>query len=106
MSDTPLTDSEREEIEMLLPWYVTGKLDPSDHAKVEAYLAAHPDVARQLDLVRAERHETVAANEALGWPSAGATERLMAGLPAARPGWSALRMLRDGVQQIGSLLTA
>ena len=88
---------------MLLPWYITERLDPSDRAKVEAYLAAHPDVARQLDLVRAERHETVAGNEALGWPSAAATERLMATLPAARPGWSALRA---GLQQIAGLFTA
>jgi anti-sigma factor RsiW len=106
MSDTPLAGSEREEIEMLLPWYVTGKLDQADHAKVEAYLAAHPDVARQLDLVRAERHETVAANEALGWPSAQATERLMAELPADRPRWSALAALRGGLWQIGDLFTA
>jgi hypothetical protein len=106
MSDPPLADSEREEIEMLLPWYVTGKLDPSDRAKVEAYLAAHPDVARQLDLVRAERRETAAANEALGWPSTGAAERLMAALPAARPGWSALRALRGSLQQMGDLFTA
>jgi anti-sigma factor RsiW len=106
MSDRPLADAEREEIEMLLPWYITGKLDPSDRAKVEAYLAAHPDVARQLDLVRSEQHETVAGNEALGWPSAAATERLMAALPAARPGSRVLRMLRGGLQQIGGLFTA
>jgi anti-sigma factor RsiW len=104
MSDTPLADAEREEIEMLLPWYITGKLDRSDRAKVEAYLAAHPEVARQLDLVRADQHETVAGNEALGWPSAAATERLMAALP--RPGWGALRTLRGGLQQIGNLFTA
>lgn len=96
-------DIEREEIEMLLPWYATGKLDRTDHAKVEAYLAAHPQVARQLDLVRAERDETVAANEALGFPSVGATERLMAALPAARPGWAAMRAIRGGLRQVGDL---
>jgi anti-sigma factor RsiW len=106
MSNTPLTEAEREEIEMLLPWYATGKLDPSDRARVEAYLAAHPEVARQLELVRAERDEAVTGNEALGWPSAAATERLMASLPAARPGWGGLRALRGGLQQIGGLFVA
>jgi anti-sigma factor RsiW len=97
---------EREEIEMLLPWYVTGKLDPADLAKVEAYLAAHPETARQLDLVRAERDATVTANEALGWPAAGATERLMATLPKPSPGQGALRAVRSGLQQILDLFVA
>jgi anti-sigma factor RsiW len=85
MSEPSLKEIEREEIEMLLPWYVTGRLDGDDLARVEAYLAAHPEIARQLDLARTERDETVAANEALGSPSAGAIARLMAALPAARP---------------------
>ena len=106
MSEPSRRDIEREEMEMLLPWYVTGRLDTADLAKVEAYLAAHPEVARQLDLARTERDETVAANEALGLPSAGATARLMASLPAARPGWAAMRALRDGLQQVGDLLAA
>jgi anti-sigma factor RsiW len=106
MSEPSRRDIEREEIEMLLPWYVTGRLDAADLAKMEAYLAAHPEVARQLDLARTERDETVAANEALGLPSAGATARLMASLPAARPGWAAMRALRGGLQQVGDLLAA
>jgi hypothetical protein len=106
MSDTSLADAEREGIEMLLPWYITGKLGAADRARVEAYLAAHPEVVHQLDLVRAERAETVAANEALGWPSAAATERLMAALPAARPGRSALRLFRGGLRQITGLFIA
>jgi anti-sigma factor RsiW len=103
MSSTPLADSEREEIEMLLPWYATGRLGPSDQARVEAYLAIHPEMARQLDLVRAERDEAVAGNEALGWPSAAATERLMAALPTARPGRGPLQALRDALRRVGGL---
>src|SRR5262249_43796279 len=38
--------------------------------------------------------------------SAAATERLMAALPAARPGWGALRAVRRGLQEIGSLFVA
>jgi anti-sigma factor RsiW len=106
MNGQTAEDIEREEIEMLLPWYATGKLDRAEHARVEAYLAAHPEVARQLDLVHAERDETLAINEALGYPSTGATERLMASLPAARPGSAALRALQGGLKQIGDLFVA
>ena len=70
MSEQTTEEIEREEIEMLLPWYVTGKLDRTDAARVESYLARHPRLAAQLDLIRAERDETVLANEALGRPSA------------------------------------
>lgn len=91
---------------MLLPWYVTGKLDPGDLAKVEAYLAAHPQFARQLDLVRAERDESVLANEAQGAPSAGATARLMAALPSARQAGAAWRALQRSLQQVGELFVA
>jgi anti-sigma factor RsiW len=106
MNAQSVEDTEREEIEMLLPWYVTGRLDPVDLAKVEAYLAAHPQFARQLDLAREEREETVAANEALGFPPAGAAERIMAALPAARPGWAVLRALTAALQQLGDLFAA
>jgi hypothetical protein len=65
-------DQEREVIEMLLPWYVTGRLDSADRAKVETYLACHPSAALSLDRVRGEREQTVAANEALRSLPAGA----------------------------------
>jgi hypothetical protein len=86
MSEQTTEEREREEMEMLLPWYATGKLDRADAARVESYLARHPRVSDQLDLIRAEREETVHANEALGRPSPAALDRLMASLPAARPG--------------------
>jgi anti-sigma factor RsiW len=78
-------DVEREEIEKLLPWYVTGTLDCAERAKVESYLAGSPHARTQLDLIRAEREQAVFANEALGSPSAGALDRLMASLPTPRP---------------------
>lgn len=31
--------SERDEIEALLPWYVSGKLDATSRARVERYIA-------------------------------------------------------------------
>ena len=44
MTDTIEKFSEREEIEMLLPWYESGTLDPADFKRVERYLAAHPEI--------------------------------------------------------------
>ena len=85
MSEDETTFSEREEIEMLLPWYVGGTLDATDRDRVERYLAHHPEVRRQLDLIREERHETIMANEALPTTPAGALDRLLASLPVDRP---------------------
>jgi hypothetical protein len=99
-------ETEREEIEMLLPWYATGRLDRADMARVESYLARHPQLARQLDLVRTEQEQTVAANEALGWPSAGAIDRLTARLPAASRGGSPWRAGALFFQGIGEFFAA
>lgn len=78
MSDTTNEAPERAEIELLLPWYLTGRLDPADTARVEAFLAAHPDIQRQLTLLREEQDQSIHANEALGSPSRGSLDRLMA----------------------------
>src|SRR5262245_66593396 len=78
-----IEDSEREVIEKLLPWYVTGRLGLSDTRKVEKYLRQHPDALPQLELVRAERQEAIRANEAMGWPHSDMSEHLMAALPEA-----------------------
>lgn len=58
MNTNPETPSERNEIEMLLPWYASGRLDPADVARVETYLSAHPEMQDRLDLVRKEQNET------------------------------------------------
>jgi hypothetical protein len=89
MTEQTAEEMERAEIEMLLPWYATGRLSRADMARVESYLARNPQVARQLDLVRDEQEQTVAANEASGWPSAGALDRLMAALPGTPSGGTA-----------------
>ncbi len=60
--------SEREEIEMLLPWFVTGKLDAADRARVERWLAREPAMSRQLELIREEQQASVVANEAVAVP--------------------------------------
>ena len=77
MSNTENHKGEREAIEAMLPWYESGQLDAGDAKRVEAYLALHPDMARQLDLVEEERVEAVQMNEARGTPRPGALDRLM-----------------------------
>jgi anti-sigma factor RsiW len=71
-------EDEREEIEALLPWFVTGKLAEAERARIERYLAAHPDVARQVALAREESAETIAGAESFGVPSRTSFDRLMA----------------------------
>jgi hypothetical protein len=78
MSDDTREDLERSEIEVLLPWYVTGKLDSADKARVDSFLAAHPDMKRQLALVREEQEQSARANEALGAPSRASLESMLA----------------------------
>jgi hypothetical protein len=77
-------DVEREEIEKLLPWYVTGKIDAADRIRVETYLSQHPAVHAQLEDIRAERDETIRVNEELGYPPAEMVQQLMASLPDTR----------------------
>jgi hypothetical protein len=75
--------SERDEIEALLPWYVSGKLDAKIRARVERYIEDHPDVRAHLALVREESDATVAANEAIPAPGREALDRLRASIAAA-----------------------
>jgi hypothetical protein len=67
MNDIP---TERDEVEMLLPWYATGRLDAADKIRVEALLARDSSLARQLELIEEERRGTVQANEHVTLPAA------------------------------------
>ena len=105
MSEDETALSERDEIEMLLPWYVGGTLDAIDRDRVERYLAHHPEVHRQLELIREERHATILANEALPTPPAGAVERLMASLPMRRPDLLARLLASEGYRNIADFFS-
>ena len=77
--------TERDEIEMLLPFYVTGRLDEAEQERVSAYLAAHPDMQARLQLSRAERTETTHLNAlAEDHPPVDA-DRFMDRIAATRP---------------------
>jgi anti-sigma factor RsiW len=73
-----------EDIEALLPWYAAGTLDAREADEVETALAADPELARRLDLVREEMTEAVLLNEALGVPSARVMENVFKGIDMER----------------------
>jgi hypothetical protein len=75
-------ETERRDIEALLPWHAAGTLSRRDAQRVEAALQDDRDLARQFELVREELGETIHLNETLGAPSARAMERLLAGIEA------------------------
>jgi hypothetical protein len=75
-------ETERRDIEALLPWHAAGTLSRRDAQRVEAALNEDRDLARQFELVREEHGETIHLNETLGAPSARAMERLLAGIEA------------------------
>ncbi|HHI82076.1 MAG TPA: hypothetical protein ENJ99_02885 [Rhizobiales bacterium] len=69
--------TEPTETELLLPWYVTGKLSDKDRARVDAWLKEHPDAAGRLDDIRLEMDETIAVNQDIRAPAPGGLDRLM-----------------------------
>jgi hypothetical protein len=78
MSEDRNVLSERDEIELMLPWYVMGTLDAADVARVEAALARDPGLERQFRLIREEFDESLAGNAAIADRPAGKADRLMA----------------------------
>lgn len=77
MTDTSSRNMEASEVELLLPWYVSGKLDAADVMRVEAYLAEHPEMQLQVDLIREDMDVVVRANEVISPSPARALDRIM-----------------------------
>jgi anti-sigma factor RsiW len=65
----PAIPEPHEEAEELLPWYVTGRLDAADRARVETHLAGCARCQRQLKLERrlVEEFRTVTPEVDAGW---------------------------------------
>lgn len=61
---SPLSEKEREELEMLMPWYVNGTLDRESAERIEAALRSDPALAYSLELLREDQDATVALAEA------------------------------------------
>jgi len=68
-----------DEIEALLPWYAAGALSVEERARVEAALAARPELRVSLATLEEDRDETVSLNEALGAPSGDVWVRIAQG---------------------------
>ncbi len=84
---TTVKQSEPSEIELLLPWYAAGTLDPHESQQVEAALANDPELAARYEWVRAELAQETHVSEAAGEPSARDVKALFAkidALPAQR----------------------
>jgi anti-sigma-K factor RskA len=98
MSEDPNVSSERQEIEMLLPWYVMGRLDRDDVERVEACLARDETLQKQFQLIREEHDQSTRGNEAIASRPARNVERLRAAVawhrapsPAAPGLWHRIR---------------
>src|ERR1700722_1957651 len=60
--------SESSEIELLLPWYAAGTLDPREAQQVERALANDPELAARYEWVRAELAQETHLSEEFGEP--------------------------------------
>ena len=74
--------TEREEVELLLPWYETGQLTAEETLLVEAYLGKDAELRRMLELIREEAGVAMTVNESIGMPSHEARDRLMSQIAA------------------------
>ncbi len=96
--------TEREEIELLLPWYATGKLEASEHERVETYLSAHDDLNVQLAAIHEDKDNVIAFNEQVKAPAAGGLDRLLARIDAEEPSAPQRATFMEAIQSLfGSL---
>ena len=76
------TPGEPSEVELLLPWYAAGTLDPIEMRQVEAALASDPELASRYEWARAEYTEETAIGDAAGEPSPADVKALFAKIDA------------------------
>ncbi|QCI66100.1 hypothetical protein [Phreatobacter stygius] len=73
----PMNASERRALSELLPWYVSGKLDAADKARVEAALAIDPSLRDELEIVREDQDATLTLIDRMPTPSPRVLDALM-----------------------------
>ena len=73
---------EPSEVELLLPWYAAGTLEPNEMRQVEAALASDPELASRYEWVRSEFAQETAIGDAVGRPSSAAIKALFAKIDA------------------------
>jgi hypothetical protein len=82
------TMKEPSEIELLLPWYAAGTLDPQEAQQVEAALRNDPELAQRYEWARAEFAQETAIGEAADVPATFDAKSLLAkidAMPVRRP---------------------
>jgi hypothetical protein len=77
-----MTEEERNELSLLLPWYAAGTLSAGETRRVAAAIASDPELARRLDDIRDEAAETLLANESIAAPSRRVADKLFADIDA------------------------
>ncbi len=77
------TQREPSEVELLLPWYAAGTLEPHETRQVEAALASDPELARRYEWVREEFAQEKSIGDAAGEPSPGDLNTLFAKIDAS-----------------------
>ena len=68
---------DQETFELLLPWFVTGRLSEGEMQQVTQFLSDNPGFSKQVELARDEQDEVMVLNEELVTPSSGALDRLL-----------------------------
>jgi anti-sigma-K factor RskA len=76
------TPGEPSDVELLLPWYAAGTLDPNEMREVEAALASDPEFAARYEWANAEFAEETAIGDAAGEPSPADIETVFAKIDA------------------------
>jgi anti-sigma factor RsiW len=73
------------DIDLLLPWFVTGRLSTGEARRVRAALVRDPRLARDYAAIREEYNETIQLHDALGGPSSRAMHNLFAAIESEPP---------------------
>ena len=77
-----LSEKDRQEIEELIPWRVAGTLSSKEAARVDAAVAADPDLARSYEEALQELGADIEINEAVPVPSGRMMSQLFARIDA------------------------
>lgn len=84
MTNEDHIDENLSETELLLPWYVNGKISDSDRKKVEAWLSENPDAEAHLQRVTEEMDLAFIVSEQMPRPSRASFDSLMADVGPGR----------------------
>src|SRR6185312_13739208 len=98
-------DESHWELQRLLPWYVTGRLDPAEQARVEAHLAGCEECQEEVRFERtlAKTVKDLPLDAEVGWRR---LERRLKAEPQQATGFANSRAVRAGVQWGGWAMAA